>query len=649
MLKKFLMQLEKRTPVESLLSRFRGLFEPNPSHHPHFTDEAFSFLLEFLEKGEASYQNVAVQAAVRWAASSQRVMLRNTVLQRGFLTPSCLWAYRQARGNTDELFRDYPSPEMGFLQILLLKETDPALSVPFLIERFLTRRDVSEELRATSRLCILRLLDSVVSPDLVRSLQSSYPSVQILNQWRPAIPGRSLDANRGPNPGYIDFHQLVRSVHDMKELSSLTRTVYLASSFYVPLTDKEWRSLWLSQTDQLFFDRLKLAMVVDTANGGFMLSTDPSKQAVVRKFLYESYPLAKESVHRRRADRLREDHERKVRNSELDRQALEMVPDGIICVDRTGLLYYVNRAAESMLNENRLLRERLFGAGSLEDALRSYSREGMLSRIRASIREDEDRAEIFGDRAVIESGGKRFEVELGPQVILLRDTTDQHLIDNEIGKLYRHELKAALDVMGVGLGSVKQFISEGRTEEGMEFLEQVEAKRVELFSMLEERIDFIRLHSDSFHIRPSTVNLNLVVDKCVTDYRDAAATKGMTVKSNHLHTSGIQVMGEERFLVRALDNILRNAVKFSRKGKEIKVSIGEANFEAFVRVEDSGPGIPPENLGKIFQLGFTTGGTGRGLYLARRIAAAHGGRIDVKSKVGNGATFTLWLPLLTEA
>src|SRR3989337_3116316 len=95
-----------------------------------------------------------------------------------------------------------------------------------------------------------------------------------------------------------------------------------------------------------------------------------------------------------------------------------------------------------MLNENRLLRERLFGAGSLEDALRSYTREGMLSRIRASIREDEDRAEIFGDRAVIESGGKRFEVELGSQVILLRDPTDQHLIDNEIGKLYRSSVRS---------------------------------------------------------------------------------------------------------------------------------------------------------------------------------------------------------------
>jgi signal transduction histidine kinase len=648
MLNKFLMQLEKRTPVESLLSRFERLFEPSRSHHLHFTDEAFSFLLQFLEKGDASYQNVAVQAAIRWAASSQRVMLRNAIQQRGFLTPSCLWAYRQARGNIDELFRDYPSPEMGFIQILLLKETDPAVSVPFLIERFLTRRDVSEELRATSRLCILRLLDSVVSPELVRSLQSSYPGVQILNQWRPSIPGRSLDANMGPNPGYIDFHQLVRSVHDMKELSSLTRTVYLVSSFYVPLTDKEWRSLWLSQTDQTFFGRLRLATVVDASNGGFLLSTDPSKQAVVKKFLFESYSLAKESVCRRRAERLREDRERKVRNSELDRQALEMVPDGIICVDRTGLLYYMNRAAESMLNENRMLREGLFGAGSLEDALRCYSREAVLSRITASIRGDEHRAEIFGDRARIESDGKQFEVELGQQVILLRDVTDQHLIDNEIGKLYRHELKAALDVMGVGLGTVKQLISEGRTAEGREFLEQVEAKRVELFFMLEERIDFIRLHSDSFHIHPATVNLNLVVDKCVTNYRDAAASRGITVNSNHLHTSAIQVMGEERFLVRALDNILRNAVKFSRKGKEIEVTIGDANLEAFVRVEDTGPGIPPENLGKIFQLGFTTGGTGRGLYLARRIALAHGGRIDVKSRPGNGSTFTFWLPLLRE-
>jgi hypothetical protein len=135
-------------------------------------------------------------------------------------------------------------------------------------------------------------------------------------------------------------------------------------------------------------------MVVDTANGGFMLSTDPSKQAVVRKFLYESYPLAKDSVHRRRADRLREDHERKVRNSELDRQALEMVPDGIICVDRTGLCI-TNRAAEHVEREP-VAAERLL-ARIAYDALRSYSREECFQN-QGLDQEDEDRAEIFGDR-----------------------------------------------------------------------------------------------------------------------------------------------------------------------------------------------------------------------------------------------------------
>ncbi len=203
-------------------------------------------------------------------------------------------------------------------------------------------------------------------------------------------------------------------------------------------------------------------------------------------------------------------------------------------------------------------------------------------------------------------------------------------------------------MMAAGLASVKQLISEGKVEAGVEFLDQVEDKRVELSSMLEERIDFIRLHSDTFQIRPSSVNVNLVVDKCVGNYREAAAAKDVSINSNHLHTDAVLVRGEERFLKKAIDNIVRNALKFSPNGGEIRLALGSEGMEAYVRVDDVGPGIPPENLGKIFQLGFTTGGTGRGLYLAKRIVKAHNGRIEVKSKSGNGASFTVRLPLVTE-
>jgi len=643
-----LKQLEKRSPIQTLESKFAPLFRPDAAGQQRFSSESFTQLQQFLEQGEPSFQSVAVQAAVRWSDSSQRVMLRNTILRRGFITSSCLWAYRQTRGNLDELFGDFASAEMAFMQILLLKESDAARAIPFLIERYLSRKDVPEELRAASRLCVLRLLDSGGSPELLKALRTRYSGVEILCQWRPGLPNRALDLSRVTTQGSIDFHQLVRSVHDMKDLSSLTRTVYLLSLFFVPLAEKEWRALWLGRTDQLFFQRLRLAGMVEEYNGGLLLTSEPSKQTVIKKFLYDSYAPAKESIHRHKAERVREDRERRVRNSELDRQALEMVPEGIIRVERSGFLYYMNPAAESMLSDNNVLRERLFGTGSMSEALRRYSREDVLARVTASAKEHGETTEIFGDRIAIEIGGRRFEIELGSQVILLRDTTDRYLIEKEINTLYRHELKAALDVMAAGLASVKQLISEGKLEAGVEFLDQVEDKRVELASMLEERIDFIRLHSDAFQIRPASVNLNLVVDKCVGNYREAAAAKDVSIKSNHLHTEAVLVRGEERFLRKAIDNIVRNALKFSHNGGEILLTLGSEGLEAYLRVDDSGPGIPSENLGRIFQLGFTTGGTGRGLYLAKRIIKAHHGKIEVKSKTGNGASFTVRLPLVTE-
>jgi len=650
MLKKFLNELEKHTAVDRLVARFSDLFSIDATRQFKFTDEAFSQLLNFLENGEPSYQSVAVQAGVCWSTSAQRVMLRKTIQKRSFLTPSCLWAHKHLRGNADEFFREYPSPDMALMQILLLKETEPDRAVPFLIENFLTRSEIPEELRAASRLCVLRLLDTGVSPDLVSILRSRYPSVEILNQWRPGIPGRYAPLKRSPGHGNVDFHQMVRSVHDMKELSSLTRTVYLTTLFYVPLPEKEWRSLLLSRTDDLYFERLLMAGILEANNGGIGLSPEATKQTMVRAFLYESYAPAKESVHRQATERLNEERKRKVRNSELDRQALEMVPDGIICVDKTGLLYFMNPACEKILKENHHLRERLFGTDSLEQALRRYSRGNVLSRLTArSSNVDEEPTEIFGDRIALSSAGRRYEVELGQQVILIRDTTDQFLIDKEIAQLYRHELKAALDVMGLGLDSARQMFRDSRHEDGLEFLDQVERKRTDLFAMLEEKMDFIRLHSDVFQIRPTLVNLNLAVDKCVSNYREAAAAKGVSIASNHLHVDAIMVRGEERYLVRALDNLLRNAVKFTKTNSEIEVLVGSENMEAFVRVKDGGPGIPPENLGKIFQLGFTTGGTGRGLYLARRIAIAHHGRIEVKNNPGSGACFVFRLPMALEA
>ena len=253
-----------------------------------------------------------------------------------------------------------------------------------------------------------------------------------------------------------------------------------------------------------------------------------------------------------------------------------------------------------------------------------------------------------GKRVQIGTDGRRYELELGPQVILIRDTTDQFLVTREIGKLYRHELGAALDIMGIGLQTARQMITQGRTEEAVNFINQVESKRLHLMSLLEERIDFIRLHSDTFRITPNLVNLNVVLEKSVSTYRQAAVEKKITISTNHLKTGAIYVKAEERFLVKLFDNLLRNAIKFTQDNGLIKIGLGSKRNEAHVKIEDNGVGIPEKNLNRIFKLGFTTGGSGRGLYLAKKIVQAHSGRLEVKSKEGQGACFSVFLPLSPE-
>jgi signal transduction histidine kinase len=105
----------------------------------------------------------------------------------------------------------------------------------------------------------------------------------------------------------------------------------------------------------------------------------------------------------------------------------------------------------------------------------------------------------------------------------------------------------------------------------------------------------------------------------------------------------------------AVLNLLTNAMKYSGANRRIDLSLGQRDSEAFVRVTDYGMGIAAAELGKIFEKYYrapgsqSIPGTGLGLTLVAQIAKAHGGRVDVESTPGKGSTFTMWLPLGSEA
>jgi two-component system phosphate regulon sensor histidine kinase PhoR len=100
-----------------------------------------------------------------------------------------------------------------------------------------------------------------------------------------------------------------------------------------------------------------------------------------------------------------------------------------------------------------------------------------------------------------------------------------------------------------------------------------------------------------------------------------------------------------------LGNLIDNAVKYSPEGGEVRVSAAPANGVVRISVRDHGPGIPLDHQVRIFEKfgrvdvpGASKPGTGLGLFIARSIAEAHGGSLDVSSEVEAGSTFTLTLP-----
>lgn len=101
----------------------------------------------------------------------------------------------------------------------------------------------------------------------------------------------------------------------------------------------------------------------------------------------------------------------------------------------------------------------------------------------------------------------------------------------------------------------------------------------------------------------------------------------------------------------AVFNLIENAVKYSPEGGEVRISAAAANGAVRIAVRDAGPGIPPEQQTRIFEKfaraeveGGSKPGSGLGLFIARSIAEAHGGSLDVSSGAEPGSTFTLTLP-----
>jgi signal transduction histidine kinase len=161
-------------------------------------------------------------------------------------------------------------------------------------------------------------------------------------------------------------------------------------------------------------------------------------------------------------------------------------------------------------------------------------------------------------------------------------------------------------------------------------------------------LDTSRIEAGTFSYRFGDVDIAELVRDTVAGF--ALHQEEVTVVA-HVDRQVPKVSGDRERLRQVLQNLLENAVKYSRAGEEVDVRAWAENGRVLVAVEDTGPGIPREHHALIFErfgrtnVGLGKPGTGLGLFIARSIAEAHGGRLTVQSAAGDGAIFTLELPV----
>jgi signal transduction histidine kinase len=172
-----------------------------------------------------------------------------------------------------------------------------------------------------------------------------------------------------------------------------------------------------------------------------------------------------------------------------------------------------------------------------------------------------------------------------------------------------------------------------------------------LLSLINDILDMSKIEAGEMMVTPRRTRLLPIIEDSVRSVEAFARDAGVTIT---LGADGIQeVIADPDRTIQVLVNLLSNAVKHAPSGSTVEVTAAREGSLAAIAVRDHGPGIPAHKIGFIFEP-FTQldssdtrriAGTGLGLTIARALAEKQGGTIRVSSREGQGATFTLTMPI----
>jgi len=335
--------------------------------------------------------------------------------------------------------------------------------------------------------------------------------------------------------------------------------------------------------------------------------------------------------------------------------AIDSLPDPVLVVDATGAVINLNGAAEALFRRGVQR-----SVEALEPELRAT-----VERVRAHVLggkgpylppgfEDAVKVEgLDGARMLLPRASPLYSEEGGitGATIVLQDVTRLMRFDelkNDLVATVAHEFRTPLTSLRMAIHLCAGELVGPLTEKQAELLFAARQDCDRLQSIVDDLLDLSRIQSGRLVLTREAASPRELVDTVLEQQRGAASEAGVelaTLAGEHLPP--VDVDRERIELV--LSNLVANAVKNTPRGGTIEITAVEGEGTVRFEVKDPGPGIPPEYHERIFERffrvpGTASGGVGLGLYLAREIVTAHGGRIGVESAPGLGSRFWFTVP-----
>jgi signal transduction histidine kinase len=206
-----------------------------------------------------------------------------------------------------------------------------------------------------------------------------------------------------------------------------------------------------------------------------------------------------------------------------------------------------------------------------------------------------------------------------------------------------HELRTPLTAIRGHVEALREGVAHDEASRA-ESLSVIAAEAARLERLVGDVLDLAKLDTRRFTLRREEVDMARLLERAYRTFTEEARARGIDYQ-HEISARPVIVADGDRVL-QIISNLLSNAFRWTPDGGRVELALAKENGDVSVAVQDSGPGIPEDEIDRIFRPFWSRdgGGTGLGLAIARELATAHGGRIVLDTEPGRGTCFKLVLP-----